>query len=270
LEFFGSLEGSAQAKAEMLDLMPPDGAVVLNADDANFEYLAARARCKVVSFGLGSSAQVTAENVSTDAQTGTTFQLVLPGRSRHTSLAVPVHGLHNVSNALAASAVGYVMGMSGAAIARGLARFRPASMRSEVGTIGGVTVINDCYNANPASMKAAIDLLTQLGSGRRTIAVLGDMLELGRDARKFHREVGLYLGRSHVTDLVAVGALGHSLAEGARSAGLSAEHIREVADAVAAASALQSFLGKGDVVLIKGSRGIRLEHVVEQLRKMFA
>lgn len=269
LEFFGSLEASAQSKAEMLDLMPPDGAVVLNADDAYFGYLASRARCRVVSFGFSMGAQVRAADVAPSARAGTAFDLILPGRTRPTRVTLPAHGTHNLSNALAAAAVGHLVGMSGAAIARGLARFKPATMRSEVTQAGGVTIINDCYNANPASMKAAIDLLADLGAGHRTIAVLGDMLELGPRSPEFHEEVGAYVGRRGVEWLVAVGELGRGLAAGARGAGLAPDRIRTVADAEEAAQAVTAILQAGDVVLVKASRRVQLERVVEQLKRGF-
>ncbi|HPV82117.1 MAG TPA: UDP-N-acetylmuramoyl-tripeptide--D-alanyl-D-alanine ligase, partial [Nitrospira sp.] len=162
LEFFGSMEGSAQAKAELLDHLPQDGTVVLNADDEYFDYLASRAQCRVVAFGASPKAAVRAANVRTDDKGGTLFGLVLPGKTRQTEIRIRTQGQHNVSNALAAAAVGHALGLSGAAIAEGLAKFRPAAMRSQISQSHGVQVINDCYNANPASMKAAVQLLAQL------------------------------------------------------------------------------------------------------------
>lgn len=268
LELFGSLEASAQAKAELLDHLLPEDAVVLNADDVYFDYLASRARCRVVSFGLAETAQIRATDVETDPESGTTFRLQMPGRARHTTINLTAHGTHNVSNALAAAAVGHLLGMNGTAIGRGLAQFRPAAMRSEVMTAGNVTIINDCYNANPASMQAAIDLLGTLAHGRRTVAVLGDMLELGSTSPKLHRDVGEYLGRKGVARLIAVGELGRELAAGAKHAGLPEDRIDEVTDAAAAARAMKTVIQAGDVVLIKASRRLRLEQVVEQLRAM--
>ncbi len=265
LEFFGSIEASAQAKAELLDQMSQDGAIVLNADDPYFDYLASRARCRVVSFGLSPRADVRALDVRTDARTGAAFRLALPGKARSTAVALRVHGAHNVMNALAAAAVGHVLSLGGAAIAQGLARFRPAAMRSRVTDHRGMRIIDDCYNANPASMKAAIELLAELGSSKRTIAVLGDMLELGPEARALHEEVGAFLAQRNISLLVACGALGGSLAEGARRGGMAADRILEVPDAGAAAVAVKSLVRKGDVVLVKASRGMRMEQVVEAL-----
>ncbi len=268
LEFFGSMEGSAQAKAELLDHLPEDGAVALNADDDYFEYLASRAQCRVVAFGSSPKAAVRAEHVRTDDKGGTVFGLVLPGKSRHTEVRIRTQGQHNVSNALAAAAVGHALGLSGAAIAEGLAKFRPAAMRSQISVSHGVRVINDCYNANPASMKAAIQLLAELGRGKRSIAALGDMLELGVDTKRMHREVGAFLAAQGVGHLLACGGLGRELAEGARQAGMPADRITEHADAHAAATALARMVRQGDVVLVKASRGMRMEQVVDALTGM--
>lgn len=268
LEFFGSMEGSAQAKAELLDHLPQDGAVVLNADDEYFDYLAARAQCRVIAFGSSPKAAVRAANVRTDDKGGTLFGLVLPGKTRQTEVRIRTQGQHNVSNAMAAAAVGHALGLSGAAIAEGLAKFRPAAMRSQISHSNGVQVINDCYNANPASMRAAVQLLAQLGRGKRSIAVLGDMLELGADTRRMHREVGVYLAEQGIAHLLACGALGREFAAGARQAGMQADRITEYADAQTAATAAARMVRQGDVVLVKASRGMRMEQVVDALTGM--
>ena len=268
LEFFGSMEGSAQAKAELLDHLPQDGAVVLNADDEYFDYLAARAQCRVVAFGASPKAAIRAANVRTDAKGGTAFGLILPGKTRQTEVRIRTQGRHNVSNAIAAAAVGDALGLSGASIAEGLSKFRPAAMRSQISTSHGVQVINDCYNANPASMKAAIQLLAELGRGKRSIAALGDMLELGADTKRMHREVGAFLAAQGIGHLLACGVLGRELAEGARQAGMASERIAELPDAQAAATALARMVRQGDVVLVKASRGMRMEQVVDAVTGM--
>jgi UDP-N-acetylmuramoyl-tripeptide--D-alanyl-D-alanine ligase len=266
LEFFGTLEDSAQAKGELLDLLRPEDAVVLNADDVFFDYLASRARCRILSFGLCSKAQVRATEIVPDRRHGTAFRLTLPGRTRPVPVGLAAHGVHNVSNALAAAAVGHLCELSGSRIAHGLSRFRPPTMRSQVETWEGIQVINDCYNANPASMKAAIDVLVNLGADARTIAVVGDMLELGPDSPTLHREVGAYLAGQGVSLLIACGRLGRDLAEGARTAGMVDDRVHEAADAREASSLLLSVVRRHDVVLVKASRGMRLEHVIEALR----
>ena len=270
LEFFGSMEGSAQAKAELLDHLSENGTAILNADDPYFDYLAARAQCRVVSFGLSEKADVRAIHVSSDARHGTSFRLLLPGKSRHTLVRIKVHGAHNVANALAAAAVGFALNLSGAMIAQGLAKFRPAAMRSQVVTHHGVRVINDCYNANPASMKAALQLLAHWSPARERVAVLGDMLELGRDTQQMHRDVGRFLASLNLSRLIVCGTLGRDIAEGAREAGMSGSAIVDVPDAAAAAELLRTLVRQGDVVLVKASRGMKMEQVVHVLTGMRA
>ena len=267
LEFFGTMEVSAQAKAELLEFLPGEGTAILNADDSYYDYLAARARCRVVSFGFSPKADVRAMDVKSDGRNGTIFRLLLPGTARHTIVHIRVQGEHNVTNALAAGAVGSSLGLPGVVIAQGLSRFRPAAMRSQVVVNQGVKWIIDCYNANPASMKAAVQLLAQTRAKRKTIAVLGDMLELGPNAVQMHEEVGGFLARHGIDQLVACGELGRSLAKGAKQAGLDSSRILEVPDARAAAAAVKTIVKAGDVVLIKASRGMKLELVVDALRE---
>lgn len=266
LEFFGDMEGSAQAKAELLDMMLEQGVVVLNADDAYFDYLAARARTRVVAFGLAARADVRATDIDNRGKHGATFKLHLPGRIRPTSVSLRVYGVHNVINALAAAAAGHAVGLSSTMIAKGLAAFRPASMRSQVVSVRGARVINDCYNANPSSMKAALQLVEEMGKGGRTIAVIGDMLELGPREGDFHREIGAVVAGHQVGELIACGSLGKLIAAGAKKAGLPTARIHEVADAAAAGALLKPMLKAGDTVLVKASRGMKLERVLEALQ----
>jgi UDP-N-acetylmuramoyl-tripeptide--D-alanyl-D-alanine ligase len=259
------MEGSAQAKAELLDQLPNDGVVVLNADDPYFDYLASRARCRVESFGFSERATVRAARVTSDGKRETSFDLFLAGKVRPITARIKVQGAHNVSNALAAAAVGQALSFPGAVIVHGLQRFRPVAMRSQVTTIRGVQVINDCYNANPASMAAALRLLAELGKGRRTVAVLGDMLELGPEAERLHRDVGATLVQEGIAKLVACGALGRHIAAGALAAGMPASDVIEVQDSVAAGPVVKSLLKQGDVLLAKASRGMRMEQVLEAL-----
>ncbi|HEY5627491.1 MAG TPA: UDP-N-acetylmuramoyl-tripeptide--D-alanyl-D-alanine ligase, partial [Nitrospira sp.] len=270
LEFFGSMEGSAQAKAELLDHLPVNGTAILNADDPYFDYLAARAQCRVISFGLSEKADVRATQVASDSQQGTTFRLWLPGKIRQTPVTIKVHGAHNLLNALAAAAVGFALNVSGTTIAQGLAKFRPAAMRSQIVIHHGVQIINDCYNANPASMKAALQLLSEWSPARERVAVLGDMLELGRDAGQMHREVGAFLAGLNLTRLIVCGPLGGEIAGGARRAGMADSAILELPDAAAAAERLRSIIRQGDVVLVKASRGMKMEQIVQVLTGMRA
>jgi UDP-N-acetylmuramoyl-tripeptide--D-alanyl-D-alanine ligase len=155
-------------------------------------------------------------------------------------------------------------------IAQGLSRFRPAAMRSQVVTHHGVHFINDCYNANPASMKAALQLLAQWNPARERIAVLGDMFELGAETGRMHRDVGQFLATQGLSRLIVCGTLGRDIAEGARLGGMARAQIDEVVDAPAAADQLKRIVRQGDVVLVKASRGMKMEQVVQALTGMRA
>jgi UDP-N-acetylmuramoyl-tripeptide--D-alanyl-D-alanine ligase len=266
LEFFGSLDVSAQSKAELLEWLPEFGTVVLNADDAYFDHLAAQAHCRVLSFGFSERADIRAIGLSADGPSGTMVTVRVPGRVRPLTLRLRVSGRHNVANALSAVAVGISLGLTGTTMTRGLAAFRPAAMRSQVAVWKGVRVLNDCYNANPASMKAAIDLLAERKPAGRAVAVLGDMLELGPTAPAFHQEIGRYVVERGLPILIAVGPLGAHIAEGAKAAGMAPGQIHQVPDAEAAAQLVGDLVGPGDAVLVKASRGVHLERVVERLK----
>ena len=157
------------------------------------------------------------------------------------------------------------MNIPGATIAQGLSKFRPAAMRSQIIAHRGIQIISDCYNANPASMKAAIEVLAQWTPARERLAVLGDMLELGAESRQMHREVGQFLAGRRVSRLIACGSLGRDIADGARRAGMAVSTIVEVPDAAAATELVRATARQGDVVLVKASRGMKMEQVVEGL-----
>ena len=267
LEFFGSIEGSALAKAELLACLPSDGTIVINADDAYYDFLKNQARCRVVSFGLSARAQIRGSHVVPQGNR-TAFRVRVPGRARAPQMSVGALGTHNVSNALAAVAVGHVLGLSLSKIAGGLGRFRPADMRSQIRWCKGIRVLHDCYNANPVSMRAAVDLLVELGAGKRTVAVMGDMLELGPDAKRLHREVGGYLAGRQVSYLIACGELGREFAKGARAAGMARRHIFETKGVPEASELLNGLVRKGDVVLLKASRAMRMEQLLDGLSAM--
>jgi len=262
LEFYGTLARSAASKAELLDWLPrADGAAILNADDRYFERFSRKATCPVISFGLSAQADVRAADPSWNGRR-TEFRLLLPHRKMAKRASVRIMGLHNIANALAGAAVGCAMGLTGDEIVSGLGKFRPAPMRSEIRRWGGVLYLYDCYNANPASVKAALELLVGLDSNRRTIAVLGDMLELGPQEAKFHQEIGREAAKHHVAHLIACGAFGHKMSEGAKKVrGIT--QVSVVRDAMEAGALLKTMVKRGDVVLIKGSRGAKMERVLD-------
>ncbi len=262
LEFFGTIEGSARGKAELLPAIPPDGVAVLNADDAYFKSFSRASRCRVVSYGFSAKADVRASDVVLNRQ-GSQFRLHLPHRTRAKQVQLRVSGQHNVSNALAGAAVGHALGLSAQELSNGLAKTRPASMRSQIHRVKGVTYLYDCYNANPASMEAALDLLVELARRSRAIAVLGEMRELGAEESAFHVGVGTYVARKNITNLIACGRLGAKMATGAKDAGMSMAAVSAVKTVEDAANMLQRIVRRGDVVLLKASRGVQMEQVLE-------
>jgi len=262
LEFFKSLKGSARAKAELLACLPNDGTIVLNADDDFYDFLTPQVRSRKISFGMNRRAHVRASGMERVGR-HTVCRVDLRGRKQSHRLRLNVQGHHNVSNALAAVAVGQALGVSMEKIVAGLKKFRPVTMRSQVRSIQGLTVIEDCYNANPASMKAAVTLLKELGKGKPTIAVVGDMLELGKETKAMHRDVGTYIADQSVSSLIVCGVLGKEIARGASSRGMTDSSIFRAATTAQAAAFLEEIASPGAVVLLKASRGIQLEKVLD-------
>ncbi|HEX9190138.1 MAG TPA: UDP-N-acetylmuramoyl-tripeptide--D-alanyl-D-alanine ligase, partial [Vicinamibacteria bacterium] len=284
LEFFPSVDAIAGAKAEILEGLRPGGAAVLNADDPRVRAIGERFRGRVVWFGRDRRCDVFAENErvvggtgngpssgpsgegprATPASRGSGIPLTVAGRA--VDVALPLLGPHFVENFLAAAAAAHVLGVSAEAMAEAAASLRPARHRGEVVRLGeGVTLLDDCYNSSPEALEAAVVALALL-PGRRRVAVLGDMLELGASGRALHRGSGRALA-GRVDALLGVGPLAREIVEGAREAGLTAlEHFATAAEAVAALPAL---VRPGDAVLVKGSRGVKLEAVVEALAARF-
>lgn len=260
LEFLGTIDAVAQAKAELLENMKQDGVAVLNADDRYFERLRGRYGGKVVSFGIANKADVAA-SVIVQHKDATDFSICTPDGCVQVRLRVL--GRHNVYNALAAAAAATCAGMPLESVKFGLEGFSPVVMRSELKEIAGRLVIEDCYNANPRSMEAAIEMLVSLRPGRLTIAVLGDMLELGSAGLEAHKEVGRIVARLGVDLLITIGTLARSIAEGAIEAGMSPQRVVEAGSMSEAARLLRERSRRGDAILIKGSRGMRMERIME-------
>ncbi|MEU0785934.1 UDP-N-acetylmuramoyl-tripeptide--D-alanyl-D-alanine ligase [Streptomyces sp. NPDC006173] len=259
---FGGREQIAQAKGEMVECLPEEGAAILNADDPLVRAMASRTKARVILFGESDEADVRAENVRLTENGQPAFSLRTP--SGCSDVTMRLYGEHHVSNALAAAAVGHELGMSADEIARALSEAGSLSRwRMEVTERpDGVTVVNDAYNANPESMRAALRALASMGKGRRTWAVLGQMAELGDEALAEHDAVGRLAVRLNVGKLVAVGGREASwLQLGAYNEGSWGEESVHVSDAQAAVDLLRSELRPGDVVLVKASRSVGLERV---------
>lgn len=262
IETMGSVEAIASAKGELVEAIPPEGTVFLNGDDVASEGLSSRARGSVVRYGLAGTCDVRATDVRLDDDGTPVFILVAAEGSAECS--VPVPGRHNVYNALASAAVALRLGVTPADIASSMAGAEMTVMRMEVvDTASGVTVVNDAYNANPVSMRAALRTLAEMRVRGRRVAVLGAMAELGSLTELSHFEVGEEVARLGIDVLVTVGDLGTRIAEGARAEGAAPDAVRACATAEEAVEVLDDLLEPGDTVLVKASRVIGLERVVE-------
>ncbi|MFD8134636.1 UDP-N-acetylmuramoyl-tripeptide--D-alanyl-D-alanine ligase [Streptomyces mirabilis] len=271
---FGGREQIAQAKGELVESLPPSeagGVAVLNADDPLVRAMASRTKARVILFGESGEADVRAENVRLTDSGQPAFRLHTP--SGCSDVTMRLYGEHHVSNALAAAAVAHELGMSADEIALALSEAGSLSRwRMEVTERpDGVTVVNDAYNANPESMRAALRALAAMGKasqaqGGRTWAVLGQMAELGDEALAEHDAIGRLAVRLNVSKLVAVGGREASwLQLGAYNEGSWGEESVHVSDAQAAVDLLRSELRPGDVVLVKASRSVGLERVAQAL-----
>ncbi|MBL3669763.1 UDP-N-acetylmuramoyl-tripeptide--D-alanyl-D-alanine ligase [Streptomyces sp. M2CJ-2] len=271
---FGGRAQIAQAKGEMVEALPPaeeGGTAILNADDPLVRAMASRTKAKVLLFGETDEADVRAENVRLTDSGQPSFRLHTP--SGASDVTMRLYGEHHVSNALAAAAVAHELGMSAEEIALALSEAGSLSRwRMEVTERpDGVTVVNDAYNANPESMRAALRALAAMGKasqakGGRTWAVLGKMAELGDEALAEHDAVGRLAVRLNVSKLVAVGGREAAwLQLGAYNEGSWGEESVHVSDAQAAVDLLRSELRQGDVVLVKASRSVGLESVAQAL-----
>jgi UDP-N-acetylmuramoyl-tripeptide--D-alanyl-D-alanine ligase len=260
LEGVGSIEGVQKAKGELVEAIPPDGLVVLNADEPLVMALAARARARIATYGQADQADVRLGDVApTDG--GLAFRLWAGNATADVRL--PLAGRHNAWHAAAAAAVGLALGVALDEAAAALALAGPVKARLVWREAGGVRVLDDTYNANPASMRAALDTLRDAPGPGRRFAILGDMLELGAHSEAAHRELGGWAAALPLAGLVAVGPAMRVAAEAARTAGCP--EVAVVSEPEAAVAHLAPHLTPGDRVLVKGSRGMRMERAVEAL-----
>ncbi len=254
----GSIEAIARGKSEIFAALPGYGCAIFPAGDPRLAAHAAGAPRRLT-FGEEEDADVRLVSYRPAGAGGADVVLRVDGRDL--AARVPLPGKHNAVNAACALAAAIAVGVDAEVAARGLAGARAADMRGQVRVIGGRNVLVDCYNANPASMRAALDTLRELAGQRPAVAVLGDMLELGDDAPAAHREAGAQAA-ARDAHVIALGEHAGALADGARAAGGSAE---VAGDPAAAAAAVRQRSGAGDWVLVKASRGMRLERVVDAL-----
>lgn len=267
LEHLGSIENIAAAKAELIEGLKPDGVAVLNADDEWVMMMRDKHAGRTITFGIDNPADVRATNIDTEHLGLIRFHLHTPLGSA--SAMLPMSGRHNLMNALAAAAVATSFGVVPDQVAKALATATPPRMRGEVlDFAAGFRVIDDSYNSNPRSLLNMVNTIAEGGStSRRRIVIAGEMLELGPDAASLHAEAGREIARSGVDVLWGVRGLASEIVAGANDAGLSQTRFFESSDK--AAEALVQEIAEGDLVLIKGSRGVATDRIVSRLRTDF-
>ena len=257
LEFFDSLAGIARAKYELIQALPAGGSAILNADDEYVSQFGRDFKGKVVLFGLKPTADVRAEKIELLGPQGARFDLVAEGE--RVAVTSPLLGQHNIYNVLAAAAAALEHKISLPEIAQALPSLAAADKRGQVVQVDNITVINDCYNSSPKALLAAVDTLAAV-PGKRHLVVAGEMLELGPTGEKLHRECGAYIAGKKVDFLLGVRGLAAPMVEAAKAKGLAAEF---VATPEEAGSWLAANAREGDVVLLKASRGVKLEKALE-------
>ena len=260
LEFLGDREGVLRAKGEIFEGMGPDGLAVLNGDDPLLA--ACRPDMRRVTYGMSEGCDVRGEDVRNLGEAG--VELTVRHAGGAFPIRIPAYGSHLASAALAAAAVGLEMGLTGEEIARGVAAFHTVGERARVIHAGRCTVISDCYNANPNSVRAALESLSHLDGGRK-VCVLGDMLELGPGSAELHRGVGECAADKGVGLLIGCGPLSQNTVEGARAMGCEALHF---ADKPAFFERLDDLIRPGDVVLVKASLAMAFKEIVEKLQTL--
>ena len=265
IENFKNQYGIACAKGELLKYLPKNGYAVINADTPYFEKLKKMTKARVLGFGFSKKAKAQIVSVDTSRLGKTIFQIKLENKTLN--FEIPLGGAHNVYNAAAAILVGRTQGVSVEKIRKALKSYKPEKKRMEIVRLAeGVDVLNDSYNANPDSMKAAIDYLNEF-SGRHRVLVVGDMFELGQKAKELHYEVGQAVGESEIEKLIAVGQYAADLVRGSVDAGMKADNSQYFSSVDELLPHFQNQIQSGDLVLIKGSRGMKMERLTEVLVK---
>jgi len=267
LERAGSIERIAQAKAELVEALPPAGVAILNRDDPLVMQMAARSAARVFTYGLDSRADLWADEVISEGQDGIRFVLHYAGEHLH--IKAPMLGRHSVHTALRAAAVGLIEGLNWQEIVEGLQDVQGQLRLVVAPGLRGITIIDDTYSASPAATLAALNLLADLpvAADARRIAVLGDMLELGDHMEIGHRKVG-QRAADVVAKLVTVGPLARLIADEALNAGMTPGSVAQVDDNAGAVTVLRGMVQRGDLVLVKGSRALHLEEIVASLSRL--
>jgi len=263
IERLGSRQNILKAKLEILHGMKDDGVVILNGDDELLSGLRGLLKQKTVFYGVDESCEVRAADILSEGEHGISFSVLADGREHRYS--VPAPGIHNVQNALAAIAVALTLGFDDETIEKGLAGYAGDRMRLNITDVDGIKVINDAYNAAPASVSSALKVLCEIGTGRRKWAVLGDMLELGEWAEKAHKDIGRQVAEAGIDYLVGIGDLARWYVEGALDNGMLMDNARLFRNADDAQAFISQKIARGDVILFKGSRKMKLDVLADRL-----
>jgi len=262
IEKLGTRQNILRAKLEITKGMKENGKLILNGDDELLSGLKGLLPMPLIFYGINETSDLNAFDIHSLGEDGVRFTVKL--RNEDVDIALPAPGIHNVSNALAAVACGLELNVSNENIKKGLANYSQEKMRLNIVKYkNGIKIINDSYNSAPSSAEASLSVLREVAGDKRSIAVLGDMLELGDYSREAHRQIGATVVREHINHLVAVGNLARDFVQGALEAGMDEKNTRYFIEPKQAISYLKDFLEPQDVVLFKGSRGMKLDSVIE-------
>jgi UDP-N-acetylmuramoyl-tripeptide--D-alanyl-D-alanine ligase len=264
LEYFNSIGDIARAKYELIESLPHHGTAILNADDEYVAQFGRDFKGKVIFYSTHRPADIRAEHIEPRGVEGSVFDLVVHGHRESAELHLV--GAHNIHNALAAVAVGVERGIPLSDVIGALATLAPAEKRGQVVQVGNIKVVNDCYNSNPKALEAMVDALAEMPAKRR-IVVAGEMLELGPTGEQMHRASGKYIAGKKIDVLIGVRGLAQPMVESAKAGGMRAEF---VATPEEAGEWLAREVKDGDVVLLKASRGVKLEKALEKWKVLAA
>ncbi|HLV01709.1 MAG TPA: UDP-N-acetylmuramoyl-tripeptide--D-alanyl-D-alanine ligase [Acidobacteriota bacterium] len=266
LEFFEDVEAIAEAKGEIIPELPADGWLVYNRDDSRVERLASRFTGQKISFGFHPESDFCIRDYRIEKVDQMSFTLERDGEIYRG--VIPMVGRHALYNLAAATAAARQAGISPEEILTGYRRLRPEPMRGEIATIAGITIWDESYNSNPKAVYSLLETVSSLQGFTRKWLVLGDMLELGLHSRELHRHLGRAISPDDVDYLVTVGNLARFIGGAAIDEGFSDERVHHFEDSKAAAEALSKQVTAGDLVLIKGSRGVKMDRIVERLKEV--
>jgi UDP-N-acetylmuramoyl-tripeptide--D-alanyl-D-alanine ligase len=269
LEDLGDLHGVMRAKGELLRMMSKESTAILNGDDETYEKLFPTFQGKVITFGLGKMNQVRAEKIKKIADRAQAFNICIKGEIIPVKIHLP--GIHNVLNALSGAAIAFCVSTSNELITQGLGKFRPIKGRFHfIDLNGGIRIIDDTYNANPSSLRAALQTIKGLGEKNQGLVIgLGEMMELGKESSKYHFEAGQLVADMKARYLVVMGEHGRNVIEGACKGGMDRKQTHIATTHAEMSDSIKANIQKGDILFMKGSRKVALDKVVEDISECF-